>query len=445
MRIRGWSFFRAVLLVLGAGLSFQGRAQDGASVVSESGLGSGAFRIKGEIKAHARDSRDLSLRIALPDGSGVPMQTVSPNGSLEVSNVAVTLEADVTPDILARAVVHFIDLYNRNPTSSDDRISLREAWLRFGKKYEPLKLPPGSSIYVQAGKFPRFTKQLTRRLESYGLWGTAVGRLEEVGLEAGGSIGKNFYVRAHVVNGNPLFMRDTNALAGDHGTPDRAPGSIDPPVYGTGFPILYDGKATDVNFSGQFQTGVGAGARFAGSGWGVDALGWYVTRQLRDRVPFRGSFYQGDIELLKGVQGVGLPLDGRDKTEYGANLEARWKGLQLFGQYIHQDIAGNVRKGYEIEVAYRIPLPGVFASGDSPVINWIQPVVRVSRIDSDFPNPPGFVAKSWVWDWGKYDFGIRLGIVRGVDFTAEYARHDMIRPADVLHPDEFLATLRVGF
>jgi hypothetical protein len=37
-----------------------------------------------------------------------------------------------------------------------------------------------------------------------------------------------------------------------------------------------------------------------------------------------------------------------------------------------------------------------------------------------------------------------VGIVRGLDFTAEYARVDMIAPP-TLHPDELLLTFRAAF
>jgi hypothetical protein len=120
-------------------------------------------------------------------------------------------------------------------------------------------------------------------------------------------------------------------------------------------------------------------------------------------------------------------------------------GFSVFGQYVRQEIAGLVRKGYEVEASYRFLTNGLFAVGDQPWFNWIQPAVRVSRIDNDFSTPAGFLAPSFAWDWSKLDFGLRFGIVRNVDLTVEYARHDMRTKATVLHPDELLVTLRAGF
>ena len=79
------------------------------------------------------------------------------------------------------------------------------------------------------------------------------------------------------------------------------------------------------------------------------------------------------------------------------NLEARWERFSLFGQYVRQEIAGLVRSGYEVEASYRIPTNGLFAVGDQPWVNWVQPAVRVSRIDNDFTGPAGMLIVSWAW------------------------------------------------
>jgi hypothetical protein len=298
--------------------------------------------------------------------------------------------------------VHVLDLYNRNPTTSDDRIALREAWIRFGRKYEALDLAPKTSFYAEIGKAPRFTKPRLRRLESYGLWSTAVGRFEELQVELGGSVGRNLYWRAAVANGNPLFFRDPNALAGDNGTPERIPSPTPRPVSGqhpiieSGFPILYDSKANDFNLNGKFQVGGGIGyrAKDAKDTQAVDALAWYFHRDLADAAPIRGSFYLGDLTLLKGVL-IPLAFSGRNKSEYGLNVEARHGEWRLFAQYVHQDIAKLVRSGFEVELAWQKPLNGLFASGDQSVVNWIQPVLRFSNISNDFETP------AWACAWAS--------------------------------------------
>ena len=195
-------------------------AQDSLLGADALATDSGRFRLKVEMKVNARTSSALEFPVG---NTGAPfpvlLATVSPHTSAELSNIALTAEGDVTSGILARVVVHFLDLYNRNPTSSAERVTVREAFVRFGKKWESLKEMPGTTAYLELGKAPRFSKQIARKLESYGLWGTAVSRFEETGAEAGGSFGPHVYWRASATGGTPLFFRDVNALAGDNGTP----------------------------------------------------------------------------------------------------------------------------------------------------------------------------------------------------------------------------------
>jgi hypothetical protein len=373
------------------------------------------------------------------------LRTVSAHPSFEISTATLRGEGEVTSSVSVKVEVHFLDLYNRNPTSADDRILVREAWIAFGRRDEPLRaIGDGATAYVLVGMAPRFSKQVVRRMESYGLWGTAVGRFEQPQLQAGGTFARHVYWRAMVGNGNPLFIRDPNALAGDNGTPERVPGNVNP-IYQSGFPILYDAKPQDLNPSGRFEWGAGLGLRAGGEETALDVLGWYFTRRLEDAARIRGTFYSGDLRLLRG-NGVPAPFSGDRKREAGLNVEGRWRGGRLFAQYVDQDIAGLPRRGVEAELAWRFSLAGLFLVGESPVGNWVQPVVRVSSIDNRFTLPRTFVVPSAGWDWKKYDFGLRVGVVRDVDLTAEYARNVARRANGTkVNPDELLLTLRAGF
>jgi hypothetical protein len=409
------------------------------------------FRIGGEVKVHFRHSQEEELRLNFPfppnfippGETAVFARTVAAGKSFELSTATLIAEGELGGGVAAKVEVRFSDLYNRNPTSSDDRVFVRQGWVRLGDKYESLQAQPGTTAYVLFGLAPRFTKQMTRRLESYGLWGTAVGRFEQPQLEAGGSFGKNVYWRGMIGNGNPVFFRDVNALAGDNGTPERVPGDVHP-IHESGFPILYDAKPADINFSDRFELGGGLGVRFGNDAWGLDVLGWYFQREMQEEARIRGTFYEGDLDLLRGA-GVPLPFEGNDKHEAGGNLEARWAGLRLFAQYVDQEIAALPRHGFEVEAAYVISLNGLFAYKDASVGNWIQPVVRFSRIENDFVSPPQFPGQSVGWDWDKWDFGLRFGIVTGVDLTAEYALVKGIGRTRTFRPDEFLTTLRASF
>ncbi|HEY7411583.1 MAG TPA: hypothetical protein VII13_12605 [Vicinamibacteria bacterium] len=410
------------------------------------------FRLGGEFKAHFRNSRAVEVLHPFPfppsfipvGETAVFMRTVDPGSHLELSNLAVTGEGDLMPGVSARVEVHVLDLYSRNPVSTDDRIFLRDAWIRLGASPAFPEPSAGTSAYLLVGQAPRFTRQAVRRMESYGLWGTAVGRFENPQVQLGGFVGENVYWRAQGGIGNPLFFRDPNALAGDNGTPDRAPGAPDP-ILQSGFPILYDAKPTAKDLSGRFEWGVGLGARWHwGTDSGADVLGWYFQRDLEEVVALPGTFYSGDLKLLRGP-GTPLPISGDGKREAGVNLEARAGGFRLFGQYVNQEIAELPRQGFELELAWVGELEGLFLIGETPAFNWLQPVVRVSLVDNDFVAPRGYPGPSVAWDWVKVDLGVRVGVVRDVHLTLEYARHDMKTRRGSLHPDEFLATLRVGF
>ena len=331
---------------------------------------SGRFRLKVEMKLNARTStrRSSSRWRTRARRSRSSSQTVSPHTSAEISNIALTAEGDLTPDILAKVVIHFLDLYNRNPTSSADRVFVREAFVRFGKKWEALKEMPGTTVYLELGKAPRFSKQIVRRLESYGLWGTAVNRFEETGAEAGGSFGPHVYWRASATGGTPLFFRDANALAGDNGTPERTVGSTTPVVYGSGFPILYDTMATDVNFSGRFQLGGGLGLRF---NWGesrrdgVDLLGWYFRRDLADRTSRCTARSTRAISRL--LEGFGVPLPVERNREIRVRRQPRGAlraRAPLRRRASSSPSPASSARATRSRPPWRIALPGLFASGD---------------------------------------------------------------------------------
>jgi hypothetical protein len=209
--------------------------------------------------------------------------------------------------------------------------------------------------------------------------------------------------------------------------------------------MLYDAKATDFRDSGRFEWGGGLGARFSGERSALDAVGWYFTRKLAERARLRGTTYSGDLKLLQGA-GVPLPFEGNQRAEWGLNLEGRFAGLRFFGQYVDQDIAKLRRRGFEAEAALLLRLNGLFLVKESPFGNWLQPVFRFSWVDNLFETPLQYPALSVGWDWKKYDFGLRFGMVRDVDLTAEYTLHWVDRgPQPSLPMDELLVTLRVGF
>ena len=71
-------------------------------------------------------------------------RTVSPGSSLEVSMAAVIMDFHFSDSVTGKARIHFIDLYNRNPTSADQTVNVKEAWMLFGRRTDFLQEVDGS-------------------------------------------------------------------------------------------------------------------------------------------------------------------------------------------------------------------------------------------------------------------------------------------------------------
>ena len=180
-----------------------------------------------ELRGNYRWSQDEQHPTNFPPQPAPPaprlpgLETVDPGHHVELNVADIQFDMGYGELIAARAKIHAQAMHRRNPTSEDRQIDADELWVRFGRKPEFLERPDGTSFFVQAGKFPKMERQPVRLLESYGLAATAFNRFEDLQVLAGGTIGRNFYWRAQVANGNPLFIRDANALAGDNGTEAR--------------------------------------------------------------------------------------------------------------------------------------------------------------------------------------------------------------------------------
>lgn len=445
------------LLVLSAAALFTETVFTGAAFAEEDGE-LDRYRLGLEVKTHYRDSDQN--RFGTPAtllGEQLFLETVDAGSHVEVS--AITLEglAQWSENLAAKVKIDFIDRYDRNPTSEDREIDIDEAWLRYGRESRPADIPDQHSWYVKLGKFGKFERQDDRPLESYGLVATSFNRLEDVGLEVGVDITPNFYVKASFTQGNPVFFRDPNLLAGDNGTSTfNVPLSLPLPVSDlkTGLPILYDADVDTVDFKNP-EVGFGLGWRWSSSSGFValDALIWGYERDLADAVDLGGTFYEGDLDLLLGPPNIdnptgpprlSLPVTSDEKLEVGANLWLYVGGFALFAQYVDQDLAGLDRTGLEVEASWELELPTHWTIGGRQLFPRMTPVVRYSELDPKFGlGIPGavFPSPSVIWDWEKIDFGLRLAIIDEVDITVEWQDNAFIRLGKEESNDEFLITL----
>jgi hypothetical protein len=358
-----------------------------------------------EAKLHYRHSDDNSILIAnfpIDVGHPVTLSTVDPGSHIELSTVTLVGDASWGENLAGNVRIDVGNLYDRNPTSTGKKIIVHDAWLRLGREVRPAMMPEGSGGYFKLGKFAHFERQNDRHLESWGLLSTAFNRFSDVGFEGGVELGRFVYAKASLTTGNPLFIRDPNALAGDNGTEARRPPApFSEPKLGSGFVIPYDTEVQDVGNGSNPQTSVGLGFHFSDESGqnGVDVLAWGRERKLADTVELEGTFYGGDLDLLNGPFNTSrlggpfsLPLKDDKKKEAGANIWVYWSGLSVFGQYVDQKVAGLKRKGIEGEVAWRFDLPVVWglAGGSSSRTSSRRCAIRSSsRSSGRQPAVPG--------------------------------------------------------
>ncbi|MEM7396249.1 MAG: hypothetical protein AAF492_28265, partial [Verrucomicrobiota bacterium] len=334
-----------------------------------------------QLKTHLRDSEHE--RFATGHPSGATLETVDPGTHVELSVLSLRGSLAYEDRRFFRAKVDIYDLYERNPTSDDKDIDVDEFWFIFGTETRPWQLPEENRVYVKAGKFHKFEKQTDRHLESYGLVSTAFNRFEDQGFEAGFDLGNFFYAKASLTAGNPVFIRDPNALAGDNGTGRLF--DTGNTQRNAGIPILYDAEVEDLDWDGDYlEKGFGIGTRLTDEdrNWLLNVLFFSYERDLQDEVDLAGTRYGGDLDVLD-APGAG-PLNGvrgEKKREKGVTAWLYYQDFTFFMQYVDQKVAGWHRRGWELEGSWQIELPTVWHIDERPLFSRITPAVRYSDLD----------------------------------------------------------------
>lgn len=418
------------------------------------------FKLGVEARLHFRDSEDVTVAgpppaappvrlanglvgLAQPVHLSSTITTVDAGTHAELSLLTFYGDIDLGRAFAAHAKVDVVDRYDRNPTSTDRTTDIDELWIRFGPETQAGLLPQRSGVYVKLGKMPKFERQNDRHLESYGLVSTVFNRMEDVGAELGIDFGRHFYLKASLMDGNPVWVRDPHALAGDNGP--------DPPEeseVGPGFGLLYDAEVEDLSVHDELEVGAGLGLRFGNASGTrtVDVLLFSYERDLEDTIDLRGTIYPGDLDLLDGpVAPAPLPLTNDQKTESGLNLRLRFGGLSVFSQYVDQELGGMKRTGLEAEIAWTFDLPLKWSIAGRQLFPYIAPAIRYSELRPEFEGGALiFPFAATRWDWDKIDVGIRIGLVDDFDLTLESSTTDflVIDNDTESGTDEFLITLR---
>lgn len=406
-----------------------------------------SLRYQVEVRGHLRDSEQAKFPTLFPfPPSHLPvgdtsafLETVDEGQHAEISLISLSGLWDINDKLSFQFKLDAIDKYDRNPTSGDRKFDVDSAFLRYGDHFAATKIPDSPGFYAQIGKFKKFEQQRERRTESYGVVSTAFNRFEDSGIEAGFDLPNGLYGKLSWTTGNPVFMRDPNALAGDNGTNDRrVPPENPDPRLKSGIVMLYDAEIEDFDLGDTPEIGAALGYRWlsADGQQSLDLMAFGYERDIEEGVSLHGTFYGADIDLfdlgeVPGAAGIRLPYSGNDKTEKGMNIWYYNGNFSLFGQYVDQEIADLDRDGYEIELSYVI---------ETPIT--LTPVIRYSELNNDFEGTPQYPAPSVWWDWKRIDYGLNADITDNLRLILEYADNRFLRNGRWESNDEILLTLR---
>lgn len=405
------------------------------------------LKFRTEVKAHYRSSEHNRFAIqfpfapeALPRGeSNAFLETVNAGEHAEVSSLSFLGIWQMHHQWQTHFKFELLDKYDRNPTSSDHKADIDHLFVRYGKHHNATRIPDNSSLYFQLGKFAKFERQKERRTESYGLVSTAFNRFEDSGIEFGFDLSSGIYLKGSWTTGNPVFIRDPNALAGDNGTRDRrVPPNHPNPELKSGIVILYDAEVEDFDLGDESETAFSLGYRYRSRNENLafDTMLFASERTLAENRELHGTFYGADLDLfdlgeLPDGLSISLPREGNEKKERGANLWLTIENFSLFAQVVDQEMAGLERTGQEVELAY--------------VFDWgipVSPVIRYSEVDNDFVGSPLYPAPSVWWDWEKIDIGLNFDLTKDFRMTIEHADNRFIRGGRKESNNESLLTFR---
>lgn len=311
---------------------------------------------KAEAKLNFRDSENSRFAVNFPPGSA--HETVDEGAHIEVSNIAFLWDVQFGDAFSLQTKVDAIDLYEKNPTSSDLDVSVDRFILRYGEKSLFPTVDHAFAWYAQIGKFGKFERQEDRHLESYGLVSTAFNRVEDSGIEIGLDLLSVFYGKFSYTSGNPVFFRDPNALAGDNGVRDAE--------YRPGLLVLYDAEVETFDLSEAPESGVAFGYRWVGNDRlkRFNVLFFGYQRDLQDSQDLKGTFYGADLDFFEFSELftpgpidpnndlASVPLEDDEKSEYGFNLWWYGERASVFFQRVKQSVGGLDRDGTELELAY---------------------------------------------------------------------------------------------
>ncbi len=297
------------------------------------------------------------------------------------------------------------------------------------------------------GMAPRFSKQTTRRLETYGLVGHRGREIRAAAARDRGFVRRSRLRAGHGRVREPSVPPRHECARGRQ--PLRWTSAEPDATYESDFPILYDAKVSEVNVTGHLEKGFGLGARLGRRREGGRRRPRLVLRASpgRDRAT-QGARTGRESCVCSATRTSPFKASGDQRHEWGVNLQAQGERAQRSSD------SGWTRIWPEpAATVWRPKSPGSFPS---PASSWwasrrsetgFNPRSVIHGSTTGSPPRINYPRLSVAWPWKKYDFGLRFGLVRNVDLTAEYTFHQIFRTASLpnLPMKEFVLTLRTGF
>ena len=283
--------------------------------------------------------------------------------------------------------------------------------------------PEPRGVFARIGKFGKFERQDDRHLESYGLVATAFNRFEDLGVEARPGPRPPRLPQGSVTQGNPVFLRDPNALAGDNGTPERRLAAARRArARLSGVPILYDAEVEDLDFGEVRGAGAGLGLRFANDD------GSRRPRRARLGLPARAggdasssrarstaatstcSTGRSAAALSRGSLPIRAPTSRSSAPMSGCTAAASRSSASTSTRRspVWTAAASRPRRrgASSCRSSGRVAGRQLFPS--------VAPAARYSKLEPEFRRAAAHSRRPAVrWEWEKCDLGVRLAIVAG--------------------------------
>lgn len=336
------------------------------------------FRIGGEFEFEYRKTQNEK---------GHPAGTTNiPYGQFQIDKFDLNIEAKPADDITLFAQIE----------AEPGKTTLDEAHVTFSNLF--------LNSYLKIGLQERFVRP-SRKTDTYPLAGNAFWRDNDIGIGMGGDL-KPFYYRLSLSNGLQLKGKEI----GEDASFDKI--------------MQDDDDNRDYNNSKEVGVGLGYKNEII-KGHKIDLL----------LFSYLSKFSDSDVSFLKS-NFTGYTSDKKTKNFSGGNIEYKFEGLTLFGQYIRANDGELKRNAWYVQPSYKFTVKGM------KYLSAIEPLYRYDKYDiSHAPS----VTKPLSWDRKRNTLAVIADIVKDFKLKLEYNINDENTGGAKVRNNEFVGQMEVKF